>query len=230
MGVDAVMLVQLRESITDADLLRANYQIAEAMHGRVFFLSSDEDLKRGCEIRRALNRITAETEYIYEPAERDGLWLRVSLWGRYYGPGYERGNLWDYIAVAEWCERVFPAARVFYGGDSGGDGVELFDAPVRTELIAHWASKGGRPYFAGEDESGQRWLDKNPLQPTCPLCQHKATQYGTGASFASWTCDACHRHWVWIGGDRVKAFDMSLDFDSFDAAKEMAAEAKSTTR
>jgi hypothetical protein len=62
---------------------------------------------------------------------------------------------------------------------------------------------------------------QHPLQPTCPLCERLATQYGTGGQYASWACDGCSRHWVWIGGDTVKAFDSSREFDSFKAAREM---------
>ena len=223
MGVDARMLVKLTAPISDDALVDACYRLAEAC-GKydMFWLSNDKDLARG-DIRRALNRVTDEDGgcYRYGIAELDGLWLHVSLWGRYYGPGYERGDLWSYIAIAEWLERNLPGSFVFYGGDSG-ETLEPFNRQARERLIAHWAAKGGRPYYAGEDRGHRAWYGaEHPLRPTCPLCERPATQYGSGGEFASWTCDGCSRHWVWVGGDTVKAFEPSREFDSFAAANEM---------
>lgn len=222
MGVDARMLVKLAAPISDDALSDACYRLAEAC-GKydVFWLSDDDDLQRG-ERRRALNRCTADDAYRrYGVAEPDGLWLFVSLWGRYYGPSYERGDLWSFIAIAEWCERNLPGCFVFYGGDSGGT-LEPFNRQARERFIAHWAAKGGRPYYAGEGRTYPAWYGgEHPLRPACPLCERPATQYGSGQQFASWSCDGCSRHWVWVGGETVKAFKPSRDFDSFIAAKEM---------
>lgn len=222
MGVDAQMLVKLAAPIDDGALTEAAYKLAEAVGHRseVFWQSSDEALAKG-EVRRALNRVVNDDEGDYRAcgiADFSGSWLWVSLCGRYYGEGYERGDLWSYIAIAEWLERNFPNCTVYYGGDSS-DRIELFGKSAREELISHWASEGGRPYYAREGKDA-RWMQPNPLQPVCPLCNHPATQYGTGGGFASWTCDGCSRHWVWVGGD-VKAFPPSREFDSFKAAQEM---------
>ena len=226
MGVDAQMLVQLSQPITDDQLIDASYRLAEACgKADTFWLSSDEDLARG-DIRRALNRIgheDEEDEYrLWGIAHRDGLWLWVSLKGHYYGPGYERGDVWAFVAIAEWLERNLPECVVYYGGDSG-ERLDVFDRTARERLVAHWADKGGRPYYAGEGsyrDGGWSVSGPHALRPTCPLCQHKATQYGSGCRVASWTCDGCSRHWVWIGGE-VKAFPPSRDFSVFKAAKEM---------
>jgi len=229
MGVDARMVVRLASPLTDAEIVDASYRLSEACgHHEVFWQSNDESMARG-EMRRALNRVPPagdeESEYRACGIEAgDGMLVWVSLWGRYYGEGYERGNLWTFIAVAEWMERNFHGCRVFYGGDTG-ESLEPFSAREREELIAHWAANGGRPYYAREGKSYPSWYgDEHPLRPTCPLCQYKATQYGSGREFASWQCDGCKRHWVWIGGDRVNAFGPSYDFDSFKAAEEMRLE------
>lgn len=221
MGVDAQMSVRLVDPISDDELIDASYRLAESCgKDNTFWLSSDDDLKRG-EIRRALNRFDKDDcEYygrgLVKP--NDPHWLRVSLWGRYYGPGYERGYLWNFIAIAEWLERNFPGCTVYYGGDSDSK-LDVFDGPARQALIAHWAQHGGRPYY-----QNPIWGNKSDLQPTCPLCQRTATQYGSGGQFASWTCDACHRHWVWVGKD-VRAYPPSQSWDSFAAAKAQREEA-----
>lgn len=224
MGVDARMLVKLSAPIDDAVLVDMSYKLAEAMAHRsqVFWLSTDEALAKG-ETRRALNRVVNDDDGDFRAcgiADFSGLWLWVSLWGSFYGEGYERGDLWAYVAIAEWLEQNLPSATVYYGGDSS-DRLELFGKSARSELIAHWALAGGRPYFA--HEGGKDWMapKTHQLQPVCPLCEHLATQYGTGQQFASWACDGCSRHWIWIGGDTVKAFPPSRDFDSFKAAQAM---------
>lgn len=223
MGVDAEMFVLLHQPITDAQLIDAAYRLAEAVKGNAFFFSRNDDLEKG-ERRRALNRLSEDDHWL-KPSI-DGDWLRVPLWGRYYGPGYERGDLWQYIAIAEWIERNLHAT-VYYGGDSGGcEQMVAFDKAYRQELISHWADKGGTPYY----QTG--WgRSAGVAAPICPLCEHPATQYGSGGSFASWTCDACGRHWVWIGGTEVRMFDCSpfTRFDSFKAADEMRKEQEQKT-
>lgn len=229
MGVDAQMAVRLLEPISDAELVAASYRLGEANGAYdTFFVSDDKDMERG-EARRALNRITSEEDRYFSGGRGDDptRWLWVSLWGRYYGEGYERGNLWSYIAIAEWLERNFIGCTVFYGGDSDGN-LEVFDKAARERLIAHWADKGRRPYYAGEGKSYGKWYSaESPLRPTCPLCQYPATQYGSGGKYASWTCDGCSRHWVWVGED-VRAYPPCRQFDSFDAANKQRQEAPTT--
>lgn len=229
MGVDARMVVHLVAPISDEELIDASYRLSEAVGHRshVFWLSDDEDIAKG-EIRRALNRVTSDEEGEYRAcgvAAADGRWLWVSLWGRYYGDRYERGDLWSFVAIAEWLEANFPGCLVFYGGDSG-ETIDIFNLGARRRLIAHWTKHGGRPYYASEGKSYGSWCgtEREHLRPMCPLCQHKATQYGRGGQFASWTCDGCARHWVWIGRD-VRAYPPSSDWDSFAAAKAQREEA-----
>ena len=224
MGVDAQMVVRLSEPISDDELIQASYRLAEACgRSEVFWLSSDDDLARG-ECRRALNRVDDTEDGLWHAcgvAQPDGFWLWVSLGGRYYGPGYERGDLWSYVSVAEWLERIFPGAVVYYGGDSS-EMIVPWTHVERETFIAHWAKSGGRPYYAGEGKTYGRWYgDEHAKRPICPLCQHPATQYGSGRDFASWQCGGCSRHWVWVGGELVKAFGPSRDFDPFAAAKGM---------
>lgn len=221
MGVDAQMAVRLVEPIADNKVIDASYRLAEACgKSDAFFVSDDAALQRG-DVRRALNRPDEDDcGYIGRGlmTPNDPHWLVLSLWGRYYGPSYERGDLWRYVAIAEWLERNFPGCTVYYGGDSDST-LEVFDGAARQRLIAHWAEHGGRPYY-----QHRGWGEPHALTPTCPLCQRRATQYGSGGQFASWTCDGCSRHWVWTGGD-VRAYPPSSSFDSFDAAKQQREEA-----
>lgn len=209
MGLDAVMVVRLSAPITDADLVDASYRLAEAVGGEQFMLSTNAAIDQD-KRQRALNRVTDSYQVPSGCAMSDGEWLDVAFCGRYYGPGYERGNLWIYIQTAEWLLRNFTGCAVYYGGDSGGPNDE-WTSTLRDELIAHWAEHGHRPYH--QNRWGQR---PSVPDPECPLCEKPATQYGSGGQFASWTCDACGRHWVWRGG-AIAMFDASDKFDPFTA-------------
>ncbi len=230
MGVDARMLIKLASPISDAEIIDASYRLSEAMghSSHVFWLSDDKDLAKG-ERRRALNRLVNNDDGDYRACgigDFSGLWLWVSLWGRYYGESYERGDVWAFVAIAEWCEQNFTNCTVYYGGDSG-DTLDLFGKSARSELISHWTQVGGRPYYAHEGGTGFMAPKVDSKQPTCPLCEHPATQYGSGGQFASWACDGCHRHWVWVGAD-VRAYPPSMDFDSFKASDTQRAELEAT--
>ena len=69
------------------------------------------------------------------------------LMTRYYGPGYERGDLPFLIALAEWLERKLKPCEVWYGGDSSGVCAEPFGAKERAAMLDHLASANGRDYF-----------------------------------------------------------------------------------
>ncbi len=229
MGVDAVMIVRLTEHPSDRTVQQWSYRLAEAVGADHFFVDDDDAaiakaVAKGRPPRRALNLCTPE-DYSYSlrgmDSEDGSSHLDVSLGGRFYGPGYERGDPWVYLAVAEWVERNLPNATVFYGGDSDTH-LDPFDRPAREALVAHWATHGGRPY------RGSMWSGgAHPLQPTCPLCSEKAAQFGSGGGYAAWTCLGCARHWVWVTGYAApKAFPPSRDFSSFKAADELRAAVK----
>jgi hypothetical protein len=109
--------------------------------------------------------------------------LEVPLGGRYYGEGYERGPLLDYIGMAELLEVLIPGVTLYYGGDSGSD-LGSFDRARRHELLAHFAKAGHAPYHDGFNRLGAP-------RPTCPVCQMPATQFGYGAAYAMFRCLAC---------------------------------------
>lgn len=70
---------------------------------------------------------------------RDGEQLiEVHLSGRWYGRNYPRGNPIVYALVARHLEERIPSSEAWYGGDSSGVTLELFDADERTELIQHF--------------------------------------------------------------------------------------------
>jgi hypothetical protein len=110
--------------------------------------------------------------------------LNVSVWTRYYGVGYERGDLLTLCAIAEWCECNIPNCEVFYGGDSSGVAAEPWTEEKRRELRKHMYSQAGREYF-------DRGAEIHP--DPCGLCVGSGnfSQYGFGGNYAAVHCASC---------------------------------------
>lgn len=124
--------------------------------------------------------------------------LELSLMGRYYGEGYERGDLLTYCAIAEWLEINVPGCVVLYGGDSSGVCAEPFDADRRMQLKRHLYSQSGRDYF------NRGWMTEQggPKPKACSRCpggNYCGSQFGTGTSYAAFHCPGC--------GDSVETRD-----------------------
>lgn len=188
-----------------------NFREDKELHGRIL-----GDLGPCPEARRRAIELSGEREIEYtaqygaeegeethEPGkayEQDGptvladpgVWfLRLNLWGRYYGEGYERGDLLTYCAMAEWIEANIPNAEVWYGGDSSGVLLEPFDEPARAKLRRHLYSSHGRDYYAAM--SFQR-PGTFPTPKPCSLCvpgELRFVQHGTGANYIAVSCGGC---------------------------------------
>jgi hypothetical protein len=130
-----------------------------------------------------------ETMHALDPSE---WFLSVSLWTRYYGVGYERGDLMTICAVAEWLEANLPGVVVYYGGDSSGVEATPFDEAARQALKRHYYSEAGRDYFRRPMLSR---TVQAPSPPGCGLCVDKAqpqwSQHGFGGNFTAFSCAGC---------------------------------------
>ena len=120
----------------------------------------------------------------------DDEWLlEINLMARYYGEGYERGDILTICAVAEWCEANLPNAEVWYGGDSRD--IEPFPTSRQVALRRHLYSQKGREYF----ECG---LDSVKAPKPCGLCRTESgefTQYSWGpGNGRRVVCRGCGKH------------------------------------
>lgn len=119
-----------------------------------------------------------------------GEWLlKLSLWTRYYGVGYERGDILTLCSIAEWIEANMQPCEVWYGGDSSGVELAPFGDPARRELRQHLYSQQGRNYF-------QSWgTPPKVMPPKCGLCvpDECRQQYGSGmnGNYAAVSCAGC---------------------------------------
>ncbi len=188
MGIDAEMFVRTKQVVSDRDVERWAYRLGEAFgHERFFLMERDWEGKP----RHAINKCTVYEQDGPNIVPEDGeTFLTLSLHSRYYGEGYERGDLPFLIMLAEWLERNIPGGEVWYGGDSSGVLAKRFGKAEREYLFTHFADVGGQPYslrlsVAMRDEQ---------QPPRCEFCSEPMIRRGFGPNFASYTCDGCGKH------------------------------------
>lgn len=198
MGIDAQILVRgvSNDTVTDDWLREMSWQLGRSIGAEKFFLSADD----GRMAIEKTNSRYAETEeppgsVYYEDADepiranRGECLLEVNLWTRYYGIGYERGDLLTLCAIAEWLEYNIPGCEVWYGGDSSGVCAMPWPDDERRKLREHLYGEGGRQYF-------RSWCkrDEYGLPPACSLCpggEYRGWRGGVGNNFASFNCGGC---------------------------------------
>jgi hypothetical protein len=117
--------------------------------------------------------------------------LDVSLWTRYYGEGYERGDILTICAIAEWIEQNINPSEVWYGGDSSGVLAAPFGAAQRNKHKALLYSQRGRDYFNYGERGGF------PTPKPCGLCVPDTvgfTRHGWGDSYIAVSCAGCGKN------------------------------------
>lgn len=213
MGIDAEMFVRTKIKITETEVLKYAYLLGEAFGPESFIIGHPRANYLFGEPYHCLEivkKISQDGPDIFP--EEGEIFIKVRLRGRYYGIGYERGNLPNIIAVACWLENNIPGAEIWYGGDSSGVTHEIFDKKVRDKLFKHFCKEGHEPYY-GED-----WCNeiKFPLPISkCELCNVPFVRYGIGQSYAAYSCSGCGFHlrtpdsgktWMyWIGNRESEA-------------------------
>lgn len=201
MGVDARMFFTLPAPLTERELLRVAFELSEAFYREPFW------------IHRKPSYGTPPHHAISTPDDDEEVGLtgnvyRVNLSGRYYGPGYERGPIYLFVAIDQWIEYRLPGASVFYGGDSD-DVLTLFNEAARASSMRHFARHGHRPYHR---DTQNEW---DPRKSFCEFCQEPMTRYGHGAAWASWTCDGCGMHLERRDGKWARTMEKHGAFEPF---------------
>lgn len=191
MGVDAKMCFMTTDELSDEEIMQKQWRLAEAFyrggplwltapgvkdwdpHGRKAFVEVDEYWQDGPSLYAGLG------ERLFE----------VSLGTRFYGKGYERGDLPGIIAVAEWIYRNFNSVRVFYGGDSSGCEAKELTPDYIDDLYDHWALNGHMPYIGGFTMSDVKGVHM------CDFCQAPTHEFGWGGGKVLVACPGCGRSW-----------------------------------
>lgn len=131
MGVDVVLRVDGYQDSkeTHAACARANERLAGMyIHPDVSFGGAPYD---------QFNVYTNDDGGTY--ASFDTLW-------RYWGPGYERGPLFNIMGVIATAFWAFEGNTVYYGGDTDYEDIPVMDGVRFAELWKHYASDAADDY------------------------------------------------------------------------------------
>ncbi len=75
----------------------------------------------------------------------NSIFLEVRLpWYTHYGPGYERGDISEFVRHAEWFEKNISDCRIWYISDS--EMALIFNTLARRILIDYYSQVGSEPY------------------------------------------------------------------------------------
>jgi hypothetical protein len=74
----------------------------------------------------------------------------------HYGPGYERGDIAEFVLHAEWLEANIPNSRVWYATDCGHAAM-IFDISARQILLEYYGKVGSEPYY--DKTNKEQWTE-----------------------------------------------------------------------
>lgn len=214
MGVDAEMFVRVRERWTHLKLSRLSGEMCAAFGHDRFFVKREAE--HGFPPRKALTVIDVYQQDgdDIEPGPGE-TFIAVSLWTRYYGIGYERGDITLILGVADWLRRR-TGGDVWYGGDSSGICAQPLTPEYREKLWAHFVEHGRAPYA----ESQNPFLKVNAL-PFCEFCQRSLAHYGGGGGGKEWArCHGCDLRMESVSGSAWQPIE--VDQHGFPKKREPA--------
>lgn len=226
MGIDARMVLRKvrSEDVNDDRLLEWSMDLCRACGPSNFFIRHD-DARVPVNARHAISRTGTRWREEGDPmpgrvyrqdgpdviAEIGECLLQVHLFDRYYGVGYERGDLLTQCGIAEACEVIVPGCEVWYGGDSSGVLLHPWPDEVRRDLRRHLYSPQGRDYFKESDllkgSSARRGEEWEP--PRCALCASTPMErFGYGNGYGAYSCLSC--------GQRLMTKDAGMTWMVFE--------------
>lgn len=195
MGVDAEMFARTKKKITKGKALSLAYELGSAFGHQRFWIFKDRESPRHC--LKIVNEFDQDGDTIYP--EKGETFIRVYPATRFYGRGYERGDLPFLIMLAEWLELKIPDCEVWYGGDSSGICATRFDREARTELFRYFCEVNHQPYVRGFGD-----VIGSPNSPSCDLCKVPMIQNGFGGGYSGFYCSGC--------GEELESRDGGITF------------------
>jgi len=192
MGLDATIYVYSPKILTEREITRLSYEICECYgHGEFMVNNPTEQKKRPTwPAHHAFTTLESQDwgdwDFLSDEIKKNlthgvGTMLTLHYFGRYYGVGYERGDLPKILSVLNWVRLRIHNSTVFYGGD--GDCAE-FTEDEGHELFNHFVFKGHRPYLEG-------WAHEGGESPECPMCKEQMGEYGWGPDETRFQCFGC---------------------------------------
>lgn len=199
MGVDAEMFVRVQRKLQPELVRQEAIRIQTAFGPGTFYIERPETTKEGGKKKGSAGHQSLQ---IVKRWDQDGpsirpedgeTFVKVYLYGRYYGIDYERGNLPEILAIARWLRLAFAPCSIWYGGDSSGIVAEELTDEFEMQLWKHFMSNSGRDYFTRTGGIGVSESSRSTLQ--CDFCKIPCINSGGGRDVEFWYCRACGGHW-----------------------------------
>lgn len=129
------MFLTWDKPMTEIEVRQLGWQACDRFGGMFW-----TDWEKG---RAALNRYVPPRWSDFKPKAETV--LKINTTNRYYGPGYERGPVLDFINLAGWLDERLPGCQVWYGPDHD-DAPRPFTNEERRALWDHFVEHGHHPY------------------------------------------------------------------------------------
>lgn len=183
MGIDAQMFVKIKKPFTPKKVNELAYALGCSFGPEKFWIFRGNDYGAPQHALEIVKHGVQDGPDIIVP--KGCQLLEVHPCTRYYGEGYERGDLPFLVMLAEWLERNIPDAQILYGGDSGGVCAEPFGPEERKKAIGYWAN------------TTRTWLQGFSTENhghNCEFCNAQPmTQYSFSGNSVNgkWICRGC---------------------------------------
>lgn len=188
MGIDVEMIAVVGRRLSDEEVKRAAVRMQIAFGGASGsgLLWVDRGKHHSLTLIDPTSDMLAETGIANDGSSS---YIRLNSLGRFYGSGYERGDIVGILAVARYMRSAFPGAEVYYGGDSGG-GLRLLDAEYESDLWGVFTSELSRRYFnhSRGDET----------ETVCDFCEVRTNTYSWSAAECITRCPSCGQQWKYV--------------------------------
>ena len=193
MGVDAVVQFRTDRPLERAEIKQLQYELMHRFERDTFWTKTTNgggDWVAQDFIRPATTWDESTDTDVSIPLRYD-----VSMYGRYYGPDYARGNGLVLSAVLLYLHQQPFIREVFYGGDSGDP--EPFTKRETEALLAYYITHGRHSYIRFfDDESGRKTYTlpgdaPGVKRPECSYCEVPMVRNGSGARYAGFYCEGC---------------------------------------
>lgn len=197
MGIDARIIFSVPYKPSKEQISLWGLSICAALGAKNFMINRKSP-RRAIEFTEDYNEQGRDGKVYFQDGDekvaRPSEWfLNVSVWTRFYGVGYERGDVLFICAIASWLEQNIPSCTVFYGGDSSGVLAEPFNKAARETLLTHFYSQNGRNYFRDRSSFPNETWATPDTKDHCKLCTEGEYihRYGFGGGYSAVSCAAC---------------------------------------
>lgn len=192
------MFVRVRRAVPDDEVRSLRIDLCDAFGSDSFWIFRQPGLDGAAPIDHAEydgnmrhRHLLERVPYFYQDGvdihpDSGETFLRVYPASRYYGIGYERGDLPLLLSIARFL-RDKTGGAVWYGGDSSGICADELTPAYEAQLWTHFLAHQHAPYLTP-------WGGEGITPPVCEFCGGLPMRpYGSGQNgqWAPFICRGC---------------------------------------